>query len=234
MAAATWERQPLPADIGSDQISALYPPVFESPENGWLALVTLSGETFQAGFYSTSDGGQSWTPVAALPLGSRVGLLPVSLLDPHDLLASVPNDTRLFQMGHGGVKTLTNQDGLSANIVDLQMVSPELGWAEWNTTNCQRQVASDPNGATDVTCSSETRLIKTADGGLTWETIPLPGTGSKTLTHNITAAAVSPQPMGIPQLANTRQFTGQGFDACTCLRWTSLRSGRTKVPSWHG
>ena len=210
----TWTEQPLPADVQSGQVYHLYPPAFDSAEHGSLALIALQAGVFEARFYSTADGGRDWTLMGASSLGSLDGTLALSSLDARDLMAAVPNDPRILHIVNGQVETLTNQDGLSAGIVNLQMFSPDSGWAEWNSSACSREYPSGANGPTEIKCTSTTRLIKTSDGGVTWESIVLPAINSDTLIQNSTSTASNPAQVSAAGQVNTQIFIGQGFDVC--------------------
>jgi PKD repeat protein/photosystem II stability/assembly factor-like uncharacterized protein len=208
----TWEDVALPAGTET-QISALYPPAFSSPENGVLALVALQGEAYQAFFFSTTNGGRTWSQVSTMPLGSKNGWLSLASLDPTGLVASVPNDNLMLQTANGEIRTLTNQDGMSAAITDLQMLTLTIGWAKWNTSTCEKgPVNSD--GSFEVSCTAETRLIATMNGGLTWETLSLPDNAPRTLVTTSSTTSTARVGAAISQLANTVQWQGQGFDIC--------------------
>jgi PKD repeat protein/photosystem II stability/assembly factor-like uncharacterized protein len=208
----TWEDVALPAGSESG-ISALYPPAFSSPENGVLAMVILQGEAYQAFFFSTTNGGHNWSLVSTLPLGSKNSWLSLASLGLNGLVASIPNDDRIIQMANGGIRTLTNQDGMSAAITDLQMLTLTIGWAKWNTSTCEKgPVNSD--GSFEVSCIAETRLIATMNGGLTWETLSLPDNAPRTLVTTSSTTSTARVGAAISQLANTVQWQGQGFDIC--------------------
>jgi photosystem II stability/assembly factor-like uncharacterized protein len=217
----TWEKQLVPGGIVSGQSYSLYPPVFDSPENGLLPVVTQKGNNFQLGFFSTSDGGQSWLPVSKLPLDSQVGWLSLSLLNAQNLAAAVPNSDQIIQMVNGEVKMVNNQDGMSASIIDLKMLTYHFGWAKWNTGDCTTQAAAD--GSATISCSSTTKLIETQDGGITWDVLGLPGNVSGTLTQSYQSASTSATQVAAGQ-GKTLLVVGQGFDICEIPTLSKLQT----------
>ena len=58
-------------------------------------------------------------------------------------MLSVPNSSRIVRVVNGEQSTVTNQDGMSAAIVELEMLDLNFGWAKWNTGSCTTQAAAD-------------------------------------------------------------------------------------------
>jgi hypothetical protein len=224
----SWQGQPLPGGIAGGQSHSLYPPVFDSPENGLLAVVTLIGSDFQLGFFSTGDGGQSWTPVSSFPLGTRVGWLPLSLLDVRNLVAVVPDSDRIFHMVDGEVQTVFNQDGMSAAIVDLKMLDSNFGWAKWNTAVCTSKDAGD--GSANISCNSDPKLIETRDGGITWKSLEIPANISGGLMGRPQAFSTTLAPGDSVNVGKTLLSVGQGFDICTIPTISQLQSWWNNSP----
>ena len=220
----TWEKQTVPAGIDPDNSFSFYLPVFDSPENGMLPVVSLIGNDFQVGFFSTPDGGQNWITGPGQSMGSLAGNLPISLLDPQDLVAAVPNSNQIIHMEAGNLKTVINQDGMSAAIVALDMFTTDVGWAKWNSANCGAKNISGADGSTNTSCASITQLIKTNDGGITWEAISFPGLNSVALTQSYNSTYAPPSQSRSLRQANTQTFVGQGFDICTIPTLPQLQS----------
>jgi PKD repeat protein/photosystem II stability/assembly factor-like uncharacterized protein len=208
----TWKKQSISNSTIAGQISSLYPPVFDDPENGLLAVLVLKGEEFELGFYLTGDGGQSWELVSSVPLDSQVGQPALSLLDSSNMTLAIPNSDRIIQMVNGEQKKVINQDGMSAAIVDLKMLDFNLGWAKWKTANCTKQAAGE--GSTTIACTSTIKLIETGDGGITWESRELPGNFSDTLKQNYQEFSTKQTKADAVYLGKTLQVEGQGFDRC--------------------
>ncbi len=64
---------------------------------------------------------------------------------------------------------LSSQDHLLGGIQTLAMATPETGWARYLLGTC---TAEKSNG--DIQCSSDTKLLRTADGGISWNALNLP------------------------------------------------------------
>jgi hypothetical protein len=218
----TWQAQSLPDSITSSQRYSLYSPVFDSPENGLLPVVTLNGSDFELGLYSTGDAGQSWIPVSRLPLGLLVDWLPLSRLDAHNLVAALPNSDRIIHMINGEVKTSINQDGMSADIVELKMLDSNFGWAKWHTGTCTPQ--TDMRGSTTNPCNSTSQLIATRDGGITWQALDLPGNIPGALTQRYQTASTSQARAESVGVGKTLLEVGQGFDICSVPTLAQLQA----------
>jgi hypothetical protein len=224
----TWKKQSLPAGIPNDQVNSVYPPVFDSPEKGLLAVVTRSGQDFQLEIYSTRDAGGNWLPVSSLPLGSLAGWPPLSPLQGGNLVAAVPNSNRILRLVNGKEQTVINGDGMSADIVELKMRTTASGWAKWNTSSCTAQAGLE--GALNGSCSATTRLIATRDGGVTWQTLDLPGTVSGVLSQHSRSSSTSLAQAQALNAGKTMVFEGQGFDVCTIPSLSQLQSWWNSSP----
>ncbi len=218
----SWMEQSPPAGLPGGQGFTVYPPVFDSSENGLLAVVAMAGNDFSLDLYFTQDGGQSWRQSSSLPLGSQVGRLPLSLLDGRDMVAAVPNSDRIIRMVDGDVSQVKNQDGMSAGIVDLKMLTPDTGWAKWYQADCTKQSAAD--GTKVASCSSTTRLIGTRDGGITWEPLGLPGNLPGTLAQDYKSSSSGLRQSQAPNVGKTLLSVGQGFDICEIPTLANLQT----------
>ena len=122
-------------------------------------------------------------------------------------------------MRNGEVEVLNNQDGRSASIVQLDMVSLNTGWAKSITSDCS-----------DNSCSTSTRILQTRDGGLTWQAIQLPLVGSDTI---VSAAPISRPTTWSADKAgteNTEVYIGQGFDKCDIPSLSQLQAWWSASP----
>ena len=218
----TWEKQPMPGGEVSNQSYSLYPPVFDSPAQGLIAVVSRDRDNFQVGFYSTENGGQSWTAVSNIALGSNVDWLPLSLLDSNNLVLTVPNSDRIIRLVNGEQSMVTNQDGMSAAIVELEMLDANFGWAKWNTGNCTTQDLVD--GSSNKSCNSTTKLIETQDGGITWKALALPGNVPGALTQSYQTATTNTSQVIAVGPGKTLTLVGQGFDICEIPTLSKLQT----------
>ncbi len=221
---STWEDQPVPLPSDEGQVSNIYPPVFDLAGNGLLAFVSQQGEAFQFNLYFTSSGGADWIFLASFPLGSEVSQPPVSILDARNLLATVPASNQVLRLVNGQVETLINEDGLSASIVDLDMLTLDIGWAKWIESDCQSELTPDAGGTTNITCTTVTKLIRTDNGGVTWQPIYFPRTPTDSI-RRIEADSIDP-PLQVTSInaGLTRLLVGQGFDACNIPTLAQLQA----------
>ncbi len=229
-AGLTWAEQPLPADVQSDQVQIVYVPIFDPAGNGLLPVIVSEEAGFEVRFYTSVDGGRQWIFNMAFPLGLLNGTLPLTLLDPQNALASVPADNRLLQVTQGRPNTLANQDGMSADITELRMLSPDFGWAKWNTSACTRQASTSSDGATDINCTASTELIRTVNAGVTWEDLLLPAVHSKTLVQSSSTTTSSPSQIRAASAVNTQIYIGQGFDVCAIPSLDQLNTWNSYSP----
>jgi photosystem II stability/assembly factor-like uncharacterized protein len=97
--------------------------------------------------------------------------------------------------GETEIITVQSTQMLSESIRELDMVTTETGWAKTMQGNCD---AIDPE--TPVNCTLSVHLLRTDDGGESWETLPLPENTSISLASYVN---------------NTDMYLGQGFDSCS-------------------
>jgi len=96
----------------------------------------------------------------------------------------------------------------SAVTLRRDMLTASTGWSLATSGDCS---FSDPLNKAGADCTQESRLQRTADGGRTWQTIPLPQT-----TGGILQKRVTQMDAGIAQSqqAFTQTWVGQGVDIC--------------------
>ena len=227
-AGKTWNRQPVPGGSATAQRNTIIPPVFDSPGNGLLPVITQMGDESQFKIFSTRDGGRSWISITSIPLDSQPGMLPLSWLDAHGLVASIPNSDRIIRMIDGDIEIIHNRDGRSAGIVDLKMRTSNLGWAMWQTGGCTKQAVGA--AAFDISCNSSTQLIETRDGGVTWERIPIPDSVSGMLTQTSQIDSTVRLQAGAAGPGKTILFAGQGFDQCEITTLPNLQTWWNSSP----
>ena len=205
---ASWQSVP-PADLPADAQVALYP---DSSSDGGSLLVTSlrEGETHLR-VYTLEEPSGNWLFAGDTRLESQPGSIGLSLLDAHDSVAVIPGTGSLVHVSDGDLTLVENEDGLSDSIVELDMVSPQVGWAKSIESNCV--MTSSPGQETgSVSCSSTSDLLQTNDGGVTWQRLTLPS-----LDSGVTSFDASTSPLTVsaaPGVGNTETFIGQGFDRC--------------------
>lgn len=205
---ASWENIQ-PANIPENTQTVVYPP---RDSNGQSTLVTThTGAENTLNVYALNASNDAWRLVDEIELDLEPGILGLSGLDPQNFVAVIPGTTSIVRMTDGQLNVLENADGLSSSIVELDMVSGEAGWAKAVDSDCATESSSD-HGAVAVSCSSTTSLLQTTDGGLTWQTVSLPGARSGVISSNSTSSVITAS--AASATANTELFTGQGFDRC--------------------
>jgi photosystem II stability/assembly factor-like uncharacterized protein len=99
------------------------------------------------------------------------------------------------------IVTVQSGQPLAEAIRELDMASASAGWAKTMQGSCQAIDAETP-----VNCSLSVNLLRTVDGGETWEALRLPENTSFSLASYV---------------QNTNMYLGQGFDSCS-MPTTSL------------
>ena len=185
----------------TDRTQALAYPPFAAEGRGVLVMTTLDTEN-HLNVYSLEDSGE-WAALHRIRLDTSSGTIGLSILDTQNFVATISGTDSIVRMRDGEVEVLGNQDGRSASIVQLDMVSLHVGWG--------KSIISDCN---NVSCSTSTRLLQTIDGGLTWQSMELPLVGSDTISSAVPNSPPSSPPVDKAGTENTEVFLGQGFDKC--------------------
>ncbi len=184
----TWSSQALPETPDVKHRYLL--PAFNNPEEGLLPVATSASSGAQIDFYATDDGGQTWQFSTSAPLDEPLapGVNPaLSILDGRDWVMLAPGRQEVLHSENGLQTTLAAPGALPGAITGLDMVTHAAGWASFAVGDCQ------PGPA----CSLAAGLLRTADGGQTWQLLTLP------------------QPVDNPsQMDNPQFITGQGWDTC--------------------
>ena len=196
-----------PANIPENVQKVVYPP---HDSNGQGTLVTTHiGTENTLNVYALSL--DEWQPAAQAELDVQPGLIGLSILDPQNFVAVIPGTTSIVRMIDGRLTVLENADGLSSSIVELDMVTLDVGWAKAVESDCDLETLSNSE-TVSIFCSSTTRLLQTTNGGITWQSLSLPGaragvTSSSSMNNVIAVSAAV-------ETENAQIFTGQGFDRC--------------------
>ncbi|MFZ5883701.1 MAG: PQQ-dependent sugar dehydrogenase [Chloroflexota bacterium] len=223
----TW-RDAAPAHSTNAAVTAYAPYFF----NGQGLLVTTSlGETNTLNVFAYDDANDGWLPVQQADLSVDAGVIGLSILDAQNFLAVIPGTASLLRMENGVLRSLQNTDGLSASIVDLDMISLDDGWAKSVQSDCT--TASSPDGGTgSVSCTSTTRLLQTTDGGSTWSEVPLPIAESVVgpVRGAENAFLAETDVFTYPNFGSTEIFIGQGFDKCEIPTLAQLQTWWNSSP----
>ena len=226
-AGASWTRIK-PVEIPDGVRAVLYPPF--SSSDGKSLLVTMNlGKENSLNAYSRDDSSDKWRPLGQTKLEVQPGRIGLSVLDEQSFVAVIPGTKSIVRMTNGKLEVLENKDGLSASIVELNMISLDIGWAKSIDSGCVTASLSNAETST-VSCSSTTRLLQTTNGGITWQILSLPTVHSdlasitaKNIGTTLTMSAVS-------GAENTAAFVGQGFDICEIPTLSQMQTWWSSSP----
>jgi len=209
-AGVTWQDF-RPDDLPANTPSTVYMPFYSGKES--LLVLTNPGLENTLRVYSLDDPANQWLLVDQETLDVQPSIIGLSILDSRNFVATIPGTTSIVQMTDGELNLIDNQDGLAASIVELDMVSPDAGWAKSVESSCVR--ASRPDDETaSVSCSSHTRLLQTTDGGRTWQSTDLPLVQSDMISLGFSGIKRSLVVGPTAGPGNTEVFIGHGFDKC--------------------
>ena len=204
-AGAAWNDS-RPSELKDEEQVVPYPPFVFGAEG--LLVVTRQGTGTDLTVYSLEASG-TWSLFDQLLLDAQPGRIVLSILDARNFVATIPGTTSVVRMTDRKLVLINNEDGLSASITELDMVSLQFGWAKAIDASCTESPSSE-----NVSCSSVTHLLQTTDGGATWQRLSLPDVPSAALPSDASADSIPTTTGDIPMLANTEVLIGQGFDKC--------------------
>jgi photosystem II stability/assembly factor-like uncharacterized protein len=216
-----------PGDIPLDVQTVIYPPV-TSGEHG-VFVMTSQGAENALKVYTLQNSADNWSLSDQVKMDVQPGMIALSILDAQNFVAVIPGTKSILRMIDVNLVQLENTDGLSASIVELDMVSLDIGWAKWIDSSCVTGTFSDL-GAASVSCSSSTRLLQTTDGGVTWQKVDLPivhvnraSLDSGSIANSMTSSAVA-------NGENTMTVIGQGFDRCEIPTLSQMQTWSVHSP----
>ena len=209
-----------------NRLATVYMP-FAFDEAGLLVTTRLGAEN-SLDVYALDDSSDAWLPVDRVMLDVEPGVIGLSILDAQNFVATIPGTEFIVRMVDGKLNVFKSTDGVSASIVELDMVSVEAGWGQAVDSNCASTAALD--GQTAVSCSSTTRLFSTPDGGATWRSIDLPLNPSALLPSETFRNDRVTKLNSLSNLGNTQALTGQGFDKCEIPTLSQLQSWSGNSP----
>jgi len=216
-------------------------PKFANIREGVLPVITSDGKTTEVEFFVTDDSGQSWSFAKHLPVEREIGsrAIPLAIFDTKHWLMVVPNSNRLLRTSNRS-ETMTeiSHDPMTAGITELDMVTPEVGWAKYESGSCAPVPRTDKNFTSpqaETSCTMETRFLKTYDGGQTWIELNLPqpdlSPANDVLMIPESLEDLVEWPVGeVRSLESTQNFLGQGFDKCEIATISQLQNWITNSP----
>jgi photosystem II stability/assembly factor-like uncharacterized protein len=178
-------------------------------QTGWLMIKRDTSINFSVGsLFHTGDGGASWER-RTIPLGE-------SIYFTDDLNGWTARGDLIYRTRDGAcsweritarasIPSPLRRDPLSA-----RMITAQIGWRREIESACDSKV-----------CTSITRLLRTRDGGRTWERIQLPLSNDGELIQQFSVDK-NPVDESVIVFGNTRTMIGQGFDACEIPSLTQM------------
>jgi hypothetical protein len=178
---STWQLQSMPVPEGDWQPLQIS---FIDPANGWASYRLMTSNIFSLGkLLKTEDGGNTWTALD-LPIGEKVFFKnPLT-----GWTAGGVGENELYVTADGGltwqpeypkttnlpVNNLFGSDEQFAGLPTGQVeqstfVTAKTGWAVTAEGTCQGE-----KGSPDFACQQNSVLLKTVDGGATWQAVPVP------------------------------------------------------------
>jgi hypothetical protein len=154
-------------------------PEFEGPNAGQLPVMFTDGNYGRVDFFTSQDGGSSWSYASHVVLDGNVDLSirpPLTLFGASRFTLVVPYSDRIVSGDtRAGAGTRYNRDFRAGGITSLDMATSETGWALHMTGDCTSapDESSEPKG--DMFCVLRKRLLRTGNGGETWDVLRLPG-----------------------------------------------------------
>jgi hypothetical protein len=240
----TWHAQAVAS--GSDRANTVHfyrLPTMRNAQEGLLPVL-VGGEQAQVELYATHDGGRSWAMVTTLPAPPGTTSpdgLPYTVIPGARAAIVLPAGDRVVTASdRGEITSASTQDAFGSGITRVEMATPAVGWAQQRSGSCthigptfDRAV---PFPMSETGCRSETRLLRTEDGGRTWTALDLPQPDlppTPTLPETPAASAEGLRPGYGPQpelAGRTRRFLGQGFDKCEIATLSQLENWITQSP----
>ena len=216
-----------PARLSGGHSALIYPPVSSGAES--LLVMTQQAEENRLNLYALANSSDEWLPLEQVTLNAETGDIRLSILDARNFVAVIPGTKSIVHLADGELHVLENQDGLSSSIVALDMASLEVGWAKSVDASCVTTSLPDP-GTGSVSCSSATRLLQTTDGGLSWQSLDLPGGYSGFAPLDASGPGNTMAISTLPGAENTVTFIGQGFDKCEIPTLSQMQTWATNSP----
>jgi photosystem II stability/assembly factor-like uncharacterized protein len=234
----TWSSQSINLSAQGNNQRRLYQlPKFENAEHGLLPTVVSVGDKSQVEFYATSDGGQSWTHTTTVPLDREISAgakVPLTILDPNTASTIIAGGKRIAKTKNDTATMTTSLDSAVTGIIELDMASESAGWAKSSSGNC---TLTPPAGSNSLStpqvskkCVSETRLLRTIDGGQNWQAVALPN-GSTFLSNETTnSPRLNSATRSLAPRGSTQTTTNPGFDTCAIPSISQLQDWWNNSP----
>lgn len=215
---SSWQRK----EVGQGGQKRLYRlPVFKDERAGILPVIIKEGLETQVDFYETADGGATWQLSSGAQVEREVNSgneIPFAALKSEQWVIVDPQERQALHSLAGGQVERQPSAGPGVGFIDqIDMVSAEVGWAVSESGSCSGELgfAAEPEqaGQVDIACTQTLSLLRTVDGGATWQSLALPGVGA--------VAA---------QAYKSELYAGQGFDSCSMPSAALMQDWITNSP----
>src|SRR6185503_11172390 len=153
---ATWKNG-RPDDLPIGIQSIIYPPITSDGHD--VFVMTSEGVENTLEVYTLQKSSNKWTLSDRTNLNARSGLIALTILDAQNFVATIPGAKSIVRLMDGKLDRIDNTDGLSAAIVELNMVSLDSGWAKSVESKCITE-SSSQSESSSVACSVTTRLLQ--------------------------------------------------------------------------
>lgn len=202
--------------------------IFVNPHEGWLAGGATGDELFRS-----QDGGITWSEAVRLPdfdmqspLDSRVNLQrePAAVLQKFSGQPVELPENELIQAETGW-----------RGMQSVDFADADNGWGVTQTGNCVAGAEASAPPHLKV-CTLSTDMLRTEDGGRTWQALSLP---RLPFSQSFLASGADHSPLGYEMLQdegeNAAQSVsgaalGQGFDKCEVPTLSQLQAWRAASP----
>jgi photosystem II stability/assembly factor-like uncharacterized protein len=238
----SWQAQPVgQVKLKPDEHLLYRLPTFADDKNGVLPVIVTNGVNARVEFYLTADGGNSWSLARTESLRREVTagtVVSLAVLDTRRWLLIAPQSDRLLSLSaNTSAARSISQGNWVKGIIELDMVSPSVGWASYGSGSCTTEPGQ--NAPAVIRCTQETRLLRTTDGGQTWTPLLLPGldaVGAKRDRMVVESVTLSGEKQGDHSMTgqalgdHTGIFIGQGFDKCEIASPSQLQTWLAASP----
>jgi hypothetical protein len=221
----TWQSVLL-ENISADTVVTAYMPYW-SDGQGLLVATQLDSE-ISLNMYVLDASSSTWLNTGRIRLDTDPGVIGLSILDPRNFVAAIPGTSTIVRMADGELTILENRDGLSVSIVELDMLSLEIGWGKSVDAGCVASLARYGQVGF-ISCSSSARLLLTTDGGATWQHLNLPASQSGAASAD-TLDTFTTELNSLSSAGNAQVLIGQGFDKCEIPTLSQLQAWAGNSP----
>ena len=221
----TWQSAALDFPLNSSAF--VYEPYYVNGQ-GVLVVTDFNMEN-ELTIHAFGNSSENWVHLGQATVIAQPGIIGLSIIDAQNFVVVIQGTDKVIRMQDGFLEALTNEDGLSSSITDLEMISLDTGWAKSVNSECMNTLSSD-NEPAAVSCTSHTQLLRTEDGGVTWAYMQLPPVPSGAALPDVSELNQSLDMNVFSNPGNTEVIIGQGFDKCEIPTISQLQTWWNNSP----